>query len=512
MKTDTQISIERVTREVRNRVSALHGLTAERLRRAIDQFYAGSIGPAARIWEAAEARDDHLVAVTEKRKSDAASLTWQIATKDDSAAAKKQKEVLEDFYNNVRATSAIDEDQTGELDLLLRQMMDARSKKYSVHEVIWDTRRVKGKIRAEFRFVPLWFFERRLGRLRYLETEGAMDGVDLEEMGWLTMACPRALMEPSSKAYLVKTLAGGDWVLYSQRAAMGGISGTTDAPKGSPEWEMAVEVVEAAGGDWRFVKNNAIQVEHIDLTAKGELPMPPLYKAMNSAMSVLWRGGDLSTEAGDSGDVGATLQGGEIDALLTDDAKLISGTLNAKLDRWVLEWHFGRDVEPLAWFLLEPPKSVDIGSDRESTKLASEIGVPISVSWFRDHFGVPAPRDEKDTLEPKQPSANPFGGMFGAGNVDEGRSEELFQRNALEAEARASAADFAPVFERLAQIQAMDDEEEQRAALVRLRASLPELLKDMVRNGRLAKEREKVMGTALVDGIVETRRRRDSHK
>lgn len=513
LKDTSQVSSERVLREVRNRISPLHSLTAERLRRAIDAFYAGSLAEAARIWEAAEARDDMLLSVAEKRKSDAAALDWTIGQKDDSKEAQRQKEVLEDFYNNIRVTSAVDLDQRGELALLIRQMMDARSKKYSVHEVLWTANGRDKTLRAEFRHVPLWFFERRTGRLRYLETEGALAGSELEDYGWLVMACPRALMEPCAKAYLVKTLGLGDMVLYSQKVGVGGVVLKTPAKLGSKEWEMGNEVLEAVGGDFRAQISNEMTLDPVNLTAQGQLPMPMLIDAMNRAMAVLWRGGDLSTISSGPDSTGASLQGAEIDALLADDAKQISGTLNATVDRWVLEFHFGRDAEPLAWFKLNPPQSEDIAGDRENAKLAHEIGLPLSVSHLREHFNLPEPRDDADTLAPRAAPADPFGGFIGRrpdATAANASVEERFLHNALAVEAEASAEDFRAVFERLATIEGIESEGEMRAALERFRAALPEVLRMVNRHGRLASEREKVIGTALVDGLIERRRSKTS--
>jgi hypothetical protein len=92
------------------------------------------------------------------------------------------------FYANCRVTNALDENEKGGFKLLLRQMMDAVGKKYAVHEIVWRTVEASGvenaasetadpsgslgtavptiptqRYTAEFRFVPLWFFENTTG-------------------------------------------------------------------------------------------------------------------------------------------------------------------------------------------------------------------------------------------------------------------------------------------------------------------------------------------------------------
>ena len=53
---------------------------------------------------------------------------------------------------------------------------------------------------ATFRFCPLWWFEGTIGRLRFLPTEFAIYGVDMEPGGWL-VTVGDGLMEACSVAY-----------------------------------------------------------------------------------------------------------------------------------------------------------------------------------------------------------------------------------------------------------------------------------------------------------------------
>jgi hypothetical protein len=84
------------------------------------------------------------------------------------------KKALKHFYDHVTATNAINENETGGFKLLVRQMADAIGKKFAVHEIVWKPG--ADGLTAEFRFAPLWFFENRTGRLRYLPIEGAIEG------------------------------------------------------------------------------------------------------------------------------------------------------------------------------------------------------------------------------------------------------------------------------------------------------------------------------------------------
>ena len=42
------------------------------------------------------------------------------------------------LYNHLTTTTALEENETGGLGLLIRQMMDAVGKRYAVHEIVWQ--------------------------------------------------------------------------------------------------------------------------------------------------------------------------------------------------------------------------------------------------------------------------------------------------------------------------------------------------------------------------------------
>jgi phage gp29-like protein len=194
----SQISRDRVRRAIEGRFNPIRGLKPSKLARVLDQYHSGYLREAALLWDAMENRDLLIRNVASKRKKAVARAQWEILTTDDSAEAMQQKEALEVFYNNLVATSVMNENERGGMGLLVRQMMDAIGKGFAVHEIVW--RPIEGKgfdrrqarraspiqmgtaargaalpargtdnpasqnfITADFRFVPLWFFENTTG-------------------------------------------------------------------------------------------------------------------------------------------------------------------------------------------------------------------------------------------------------------------------------------------------------------------------------------------------------------
>jgi phage gp29-like protein len=132
------ITPERVQLSLRARFNPIPSLTPTLLSAYLEAFRVGFFRNTALAWDAIERRDYKLQAVAPKRKKAVARHGWEILRVDDSPAAQQQKLALEYFYNHLTATNALEENETGGLALLIRQMMDAVGKRYAVHEIVWQ--------------------------------------------------------------------------------------------------------------------------------------------------------------------------------------------------------------------------------------------------------------------------------------------------------------------------------------------------------------------------------------
>ena len=166
----TSIRTERFSAQSWN---PIRSLTPKSLSKILDDFHAGRLKQAAMIWDAIEQRDDVLQGAIAKRKKSIARLDWEILTLDSSDEAMRQKVILEQFYNNLSCVNAFDENEHGGLSLLIHQMMDAVGKRYAVHELVFKPFKQDDTelLTAEFRFVPLFFFENEGGRLKFVDPE-----------------------------------------------------------------------------------------------------------------------------------------------------------------------------------------------------------------------------------------------------------------------------------------------------------------------------------------------------
>lgn len=383
MNTTTHIQPERSRLSIRQRINPIRSLTPESLTRILDAFHSGELRHAALVWDAIERRDDILKCVATKRKQAVARLRWDILTIDDSQEAHQHREALLHFYNHLTATHACDENRTGGVPLLLRQMMDATGKGYAVHEIIWRTTHDK-QLTADFRFAPLWFFENKTGRLQYLAEEHSQSGIPLEPGAWLTTTGD-ALMEPCSIAYLFKHLPLRDWLVYCERNGMPGVKGVTEAAPGSPEWDAARDAVRDFGAEFHALMSRGTLIEPIDLTSRGELPYPALVERMDRAIAALWRGADLSTLS--AAHTGASVQSSEADMLEQDDAQHLSETLNTQVDRHLIQYRFG-STQPKAYFQLLPVNENERLKELEIAERLAALGYEPDTQQLAERLGL----------------------------------------------------------------------------------------------------------------------------
>lgn len=511
-----------VTIDRRSRFDPLSHFKPESLTTALEAFKIGRVRDLALVMDAQEERDDVLACVVPKCKGSVARHGWDIIIgetdgKAEEKLAQDQKKLLRYFYNNLRVTSAIDRDELGGVSLLLRQMMDAKGKRYACHNIVWrpDGR---GRYSATLWSVPLWFFENTTGKMRFIDQPYGWEGVEMPSDQWLvtkglgvSIAC--------AVAWCFKHLSLRDWVIYSQRHGMPGIEGITDAQPGTPQWQRMANAVVEAASEFSWVRNRTEEIKTIEFGSAGDLPYPALVDRMDRALSALWRGADLSTMSAGAGQgQGASVQAGESDLVEQDDAQWISETLQMKLDRLVLDYVFGPEVPALAFFKVLGADKENVDQDLKVDEFGIKIGHPIGRKQFAERYNRPLP-DADDTLlsAPKAPEVPPAdqAGSQGLDLKDPAATEAsneasnigrqaIFLSAAQSEELAARRKVFAPLAERLAAVSGCKDPAMRRATAEKLKADSAKLYASVIQAiPTLAKPAEAAIGTALVSGFTE---------
>ncbi len=496
-KTSSEVSAERVAIERMSRFNPLRNVSPSYIISVHEEFNAGRLRNAAKLWDAIERTDDVCQVSASKRKKAVSRHGYEIIKDDDSPEAEQHAESLRFFYDQLVATRCDDRNVRGGLPLLVRNMMDAEGKRYAAHEIVWIP--VDGKLTAELIFVPLWYFENTQGELRLLKGLSDLNGEPLEPGGWLINS-GSGIMESVAAAYMFKHLPLQDWLLYSEKFGMPIPAMECSGNPGDDNWTAAEKAVAGLSACDGVVYSAGNKLTFPTAGSAQNLPYPTLIERMDRAIASLWRGADLSTISKGDG-TGASLQQGETDLLEDDDAANITDVLNEQIDKFVIKYMHGSN-RPKAWVRIRANVREDVASDLKIDQGLKELGFASPIEALQRRYNRPdleplgtvplanemTPKDEKD-MAALQKAAQPTDKLLKA-------SRKLI--------AKAMQDDRMPIAERLAEIIDDTPDADLFEAIERFRSEeLPALAEAMLTDPAAAKAFEDSMSAALLSGLAE---------
>jgi phage gp29-like protein len=358
------------------RFTPISFLNPEVMSSQLSEWNVGTMRRFSLTMDAIEARDCLVKSVTSKLKMSLSRRSYEIVkvTGADEGDAESHAQALEYFYSNVEVTNAVDRNIRGGFGTLVYQMMDATLKRYAVHEIVWKPIGTE-QLTASFVFVPLWFFENRTGSLRFAGNF-AWDGIPLKEGNWM-VTVGDGIMEAICVAWMYKTIALRDWLIYSERNGMPMPIGKTAFGATTPGYKAMKTALDSIGSDTSILIGIQDAIDKLEFGATGQLPYPILVEYMDKIISAVARGADLSTLSSgkQSEGVGATLQGEESELIEQHNGQMVTETLNHYVDPYVLRWHFGPDTVPCAYIKLNIPKKKDTALDIQVDEFLLKCGV-----------------------------------------------------------------------------------------------------------------------------------------
>ena len=399
-KRESALGGETVRSEQLARFNALYGCDPDKIASAVTSFACGYLGPIARIIEEFERRDDKMMVGSMKMKASVGRCDYQIRIKEgfeNDPRAKIHADTLKKFWSTIRTTDRFKQNERGGFRLLRKQMMEAQSYGFAVHEIVW-TPVADGSIRAEFIRMPLWHFENKTGALRFLRNANASDGVEMVSGEWLVTTGDGVGIAASIVA-MAKRLSFQDWLLFSERSGMPIIIGKTGATFGSDQWNRLRGLISAIYRDTRALVDSGTTIEAIQTGSTANLPFPALIEWADRAIASLYRGADLSTISKGEG-TGASLQGEESGMLEQDACENLSEALHEQVDKFVIRYATG-DEEPLAYVSIESTVKQDVDTDIKIDQHLGEFGVRLSKKDMLARYGRTEAKDDDDAAERK---------------------------------------------------------------------------------------------------------------
>lgn len=488
------VSAERVRMEKQVRFNPLRNWTPDVLVRQLEAYARGEIAALAWVMEWLEKHDDIIATVAPKAKAAVSRHGYDVLPKDEirpeqKLQAQDQQGALQEFYQDLQVTDAVEFEEAGGMRLFIQQIMDAYGKGYAAHHIIWKPSRAG--LKAEVVKVPTWFFEVTTGRMKFLPTYGAQRGVELETLGgrdaWF-LSKGRGVMLAGVLARMFKQLPLQDWLTYCDRHGMPAFIGKTSAAKGSAGWQEMSSAVSSVGAEFGAVINTGDVIDVLNLTGQGEVPYVKLIDRMDKAQIMLWRGGDLSTMSQKDA-TGSNPQQSDTDELDADNASWVSETINRQLTPKVINWKFGKNAPILVELKLRTKTRDNLTQDMASVKEAKAMGVRISKSWFTNKFGIVEADSDEQALG--EAAAQP---IIPTTAINSGKLPTA--DDALHSLRKALATGLQPLGDALFAAYQAGDEAAMKAALKKISEGMPDLAGDAI---ALSDELAKQFTSALTE-------------
>jgi phage gp29-like protein len=475
------VSVERVRQERSSRFNPIANWTPDVLTRQLVAYARGEIAPLSWVMEWLETHDEVIQTVAPKAKAAVSRHGYDVLMKDEvnpdqRQLAEEQQGKVQEFYQNIHVSDAVDLEQAGGTRLLFQQVMDGYGKGYAAHHVIWKP---GASLSAEILKVPTWFFEVKTGRLQFLQSTWALDGVPLDTLGgrgaWM-VSRGRGVMLAGTIARMFKQIPLQDWLTYCDRHGMPAFLGKTKSQKGTDGWNQMALAVGSMGAEYGAVINVDDVIDVLDLKGQGELPYEKLVDRMDRAQVMLWRGGDLSTISRGGGAVGATPQSEETDELDADNAEWVSETLNRNLTNRVIRYHFGENAPILVELKLRTKTRDNVRQDLLTVDKAKSYGVRVSRPWFTKKFGVVEAEEGEAALgETQELKTQDFKTQDAREETTALNETDDALDGLMQALRTALAQDMKPIGDALYQAYQAGDAAAVQAALKRISKDMPEL-------------------------------------
>ena len=396
------------------RYNALYALDPDVLVRHLSAFERGDICGLERVLDEFELREDKMKIGAFKMAAAVSSKPWEVRIRkgeEENPRAKVHQRALTRFWNRIETTDAFCRNRKGGIRLLVKQMMSAQSRVYSVHDICWKVNG-DGTLNATFTHVPAWCFENRTGRLRYIRNDGQTQGEEMRDGEWL-VTVGEGVGIPSAILAMAKRLSWNDWLLFSEKCGMPVIIGKTAAQRGTPAWNQLARAIRAVAPKTGLVADTGSDLSAVSMgSASGTGTYRELVDTVDRAISSLYRGGDLATMSSGPDSAGVNAQDGESELMDGDGCAMVSETLRDQVERFVIRFECG-DFEPLAEIVINPPaETEDIDREIKIDSHLAGLGVKLSKSDALQRYGRTEAADENDALQNPQPAApGGFGGL-----------------------------------------------------------------------------------------------------
>jgi len=359
--------------------------------------------------EEMEERDLHYAAELGKRKLAVSRLPLTVESASDTG---RDKELADAVRTLIR---------TPGFRGLLKDLLDAIGKGFSVVEILWQTGTQWRPANYEWRDPRFFQFDlvsRREIRLR--DEADLMNGLELAPYKYLThvhrgkagIPIRGGIARLAAWAYMCKGYTVKDWLAFAEVFGMPLRLGKYGSSAREDEIRILKTAVANLGTDAAAVFPESMQVELIEAGNKGG--SADFFERLANYLDDQVSKGILGQTASSSGTPGKLgnedLQAEVRDDIRDDDAEALEETLNRDLVRPFIDLNFGpQEQYPEIQLRATPPE--DVKALVDAVEKLVPLGLKVEQSVIRDKLGLPDPDPSakpEDLLrpqgEPRQPA------------------------------------------------------------------------------------------------------------
>jgi phage gp29-like protein len=471
------------------------GLTPARLANLMANAAQGDAGDYLTLAEEMEERDLHYRCEMSKRRLAVASLPVVVESASDEAGDIKRADAVRALVKRPGFRS------------LLKDLLDALGKGYSVCEIMWDRGTQWLPARYEWRDPRFFTFDRTSRRkIRLLDEADMVEGIELAGYKYLVhlphlktgLPIRGGIARVAAWAYLFKNYTIKDWMAFAEVFGMPLRLGKYPSGALKEDIQILKMAVANLGSDAAAVIPESMIIDFVE---SGKVTGgDSLFQKMADWLDVqVSRGilGQSATTQGTPGKLGGDEAQSEVRSdIRDDDASQLSETINRDLVRPFIDLNFGPQAE-YPELLLRAVENEDLTVLVTALEKLVPLGLRVEQSVVRDKLNIPDPADDAEILgapaapapvppvppapaeAPVVPAANSFQGERGVEEllfdaVTAGIAEPAGAMIEAAAELLDSVEDLDEFRERLIDLYAAVDPEQLAEAMARL-----ELLADL---------------------------------
>ena len=377
------------------------GLTPQRLAVLLMAAADGDHHAYLTLAEEMEERDLHYAAELGKRKLAVSRLPITVESATDEP---RDKELAEAVRTLIKGTG---------FRTLLKDLLDAIGKGFSVVEILWRTGSLWTPGRYEWRDPRFFQFDQVSRReIRLRDELDAFNGIELAPYKYLChihrgksgIPIRGGIARLAAWAFMCKGYAVKDWLAFAEVFGMPLRLGRYGPSAREDEIRILKTAVANLGTDAAAVFPESMQVELIEAGNKGG--SADFFERLANYLDDQVSKGILGQTASSSGTPGRLgdeqLQAEVRDDIRDDDAEALEETLNRDLVRPFIDLNFGpQDQYPEIQLRAIPPE--DVKALVEAVEKLVPLGLKVEQSVIRDKLGLPDPdpnAQPEDLLRP----------------------------------------------------------------------------------------------------------------